>query len=113
MSIENWSSISYLYQWPESERLKRALAENTTPHVYTMPSLKSDQQLNDEVAEAIEKLQGRPFKRDTPSLDKNGLKMLIVSKEMLLIKRRCISETRPSKSCIQSNHNTSNNPDRQ
>jgi hypothetical protein len=55
-----------------------------------MPSLKSDQQLNDEVAEAIEKLQGRSFKRDSPSLDKKGLKMLIVSRRMLLIKQRCI-----------------------
>jgi hypothetical protein len=59
MSISNWSSIAYLYIWPESERFKKAI--------------------NDEVAEAIQQLQVQPYKQIEHGFDKTALKALIVS----------------------------------
>lgn len=77
--MNNWPSISYLYVWPESEALTKAANEGSKSQVYTTPTLESDEPLNDEVAEAIEQLHSQSYKREeTSSLDKNGLKALIV-----------------------------------
>lgn len=77
--MNNWPSISHLYLWPESERLKKALQENTEAAVYTTPILKNDEPLRDEVAEAIQQIQAQPYKQLEHGFDKNALKALIVS----------------------------------
>jgi hypothetical protein len=79
MSISNWSSIAYLYIWPESERFKKAINDDSEGSVYTTPVLKSDEPLKDEVAEAIQQLQVQPYKQIEHGFDKTALKALIVS----------------------------------
>jgi hypothetical protein len=79
MSMSDWPSISYLYFWPESERLKKALNDKVDNFAYTTPSLKNEELLKDEIVEAVEQIQSVQFKRSEVGFDKNGLKTLIVS----------------------------------
>ncbi|KAI6208126.1 hypothetical protein M3Y96_00081800 [Aphelenchoides besseyi] len=74
--MEDWSSISHLYIWPESDRLKQ-VDESSRSLVYTIPIIKSDQQLVDEIPETVEKIRGYKFSRKSVSPDVNGLKALI------------------------------------
>ncbi|KAI6192750.1 hypothetical protein M3Y94_01321900 [Aphelenchoides besseyi] len=74
--MEDWSSISHLYIWPESDRFKQ-VDESSRSLVYTIPIIKSDQQLIDEIPETVEKIRGYKFSRKSVSPDVNGLKVLI------------------------------------
>jgi hypothetical protein len=77
MSISNWESIAYLYLWPESTCLYSAIQEGNYSQIYTTPSLKSEELLNDEVAEAIGQLQNQAYKREDYGVGKEALKALI------------------------------------
>ncbi|KAI6232943.1 hypothetical protein M3Y99_00954200 [Aphelenchoides fujianensis] len=74
--MEDWPSISHLYIWPESARLHQS-NDAARPLVYTMPVLKHEQPLSDEMPEAVQKLRGQPAARPAVSSDLNGLKTLI------------------------------------
>lgn len=80
MFLQHWPSIAYLYVWPESERLKKAIQDGIDDPVHTIPVIRNDEPLKDEVSYAIQQLQlNQPPKQTEYSLNKNGLKALIVS----------------------------------
>ena len=101
--MDNWDTHFYLYSFPPSDRLTNALADGSIDRVFTTLVIRHTQMLEDKMVEAASKLTGKTISRPTVSADKNGLKALIVSAYVYIIKYS-ILETRIPQKCLQSHH---------
>ncbi|KHN71157.1 hypothetical protein Tcan_02455 [Toxocara canis] len=74
-------SEAYLFEWPESERLKKILSSDAPKfdQCYTMPGIKANSTLNDPVASSAEQLLHKTVSRPEVPLNEDGLRQLIAN----------------------------------